>query len=284
MSDIYLFLTPILTLLVVGLVGFVGCDALFGLDEVTYDPPIPPILEEPTVDNMRVDLTWIPPTAGTPTRYEIEKGTAPGNRPLKKDVGLATSYSDPDVMNGSTYYYAVTSFVGGTARGTSNEVSAVPGYTGLRSLITGVTPGTLRNDFTGNVGFGFQVAGTAIIVSRLGRMKLPGNAGTHSLKLVDASTQTDIQGGSVTINLAGAPDNAFAYGDLPAPITLNPGAEYYVLSSESGMGDQWYDAADTRVMTTTAVTRVFAVNGDGAGNYSRAPVNEFVYGPLDLQY
>ena len=41
MSDSYLWLTPLLTVIVVALVGFVGCDDVWGLQEVPPKSPAP---------------------------------------------------------------------------------------------------------------------------------------------------------------------------------------------------------------------------------------------------
>ncbi|HEX6573618.1 MAG TPA: hypothetical protein VF042_01490 [Gemmatimonadaceae bacterium] len=286
MSEGYLLLTPVLVLFVVALVGFVGCDQLFGLDRVPDVENHPPTLLDPVPGNMTVDLAWIPPTDATPTGYRIERGEASNMLTFDREVPASqtTFHDDVSLVNEMTYYYAVTSLDGTSAVGTSEVKPVVVGYTGLTSLVTGITRGTLRNNFMANVGMGFQVGTTAIRVSKIGRYKVPGNSGTHTLKLFDLAANADIPGSSVTINLAGAPDDQFAYADLPAPIPLTAGATYYLLSSETDMGDRWYDSADTKVTTTNVVTRVFAVNEDSPGHFNPAPIAEFVYGPLDVQY
>ncbi|HKY97226.1 MAG TPA: fibronectin type III domain-containing protein [Gemmatimonadaceae bacterium] len=283
MSDFYLILTPVLTLLIVALVGFVGCDIVFGLDRV--DDPMYPRNLQLTPDNMRIDLTWEHPSNGIPDSYKVERGDQPNSFPLDRDVGLDTSFSDTlDIVNGMTYYYRIAAFKDGGVSGYSEEKMVVAGYTGLTALVTGITIGSLRSDFTGVVGMGFQVAAAPLTVSRLGRFKAPGNSRTHVVKLVDAATMADVPGGSVTVDMSSTPTAmAFVYVDLPAPVTLSAGAEYFLISQEETGMDDWFDS-NTKVLTTNVVTRVFAVNGDGAGTFNRAPINEFVYGPLDLQY
>jgi hypothetical protein len=283
MSDVYLILTPVLTLLIVALVGFVGCDIVFGLDRV--DDPLNPRNLQLTPDNMRIDLTWDHPSNGMPSGYKVERGDQPNSFPLQRDVGLVTSFSDTtDIVNGMTYYYRVAAFRDGSVAGYSEEKMVVAGYTGLTALVTGITIGSLRSDFTGFVGMGFQVAGAPLTVSRLGRFKAPGNSRTHVLKLVDAATMADVPGGSVTVDMSStATAMAFVYVDLPAAVTLAAGAEYFLISQEQTGMDDWFDS-NTKISTTNVVTRVFAVNGDGAGNYTRASLNDFVYVPLDLQY
>jgi hypothetical protein len=74
-----------------------------------------------------------------------------------------------------------------------------------------------------------------------------------------------------------------AYAPLAAPVTLNAGADYYLISQELAGGDQFLDS-NTTVTTTAVVSKVYAVNGDGAGNYTTSPTPGTIYGPLDLQY
>jgi hypothetical protein len=74
----------------------------------------------------------------------------------------------------------------------------------------------------------------------------------------------------------------FVYAPHPAAVTLNPGQDYYILSRETTMGDEFFDSS-TAVTTTAAVTMVYAVNGDN-GVYTVSPIQGMIYGPLDVQY
>lgn len=283
MHDYYLLLTPLLTLLVVALAGFVGCDLLFGLDHVP-DEPTAVLNLQASPDNNLITLTWEAPTKGNPSGYMVKRGEASGNYTINQLAGNVLTFTDTlNVVNGTTYYYTVAGIYAGVEKGRSNEVSVVAGYTGLNDLVTGTTLGNPQVSF-GLVGMGFTVASAPLVVKTLGRFVVAGNAGAHKLKLVDAASKQDVPGGSVTVNLAGHSAGDFAYGDLTNPVTLNAGADYYLVSEEMDPNDQSYISADTKVTTTNVVTRVYAVNGDFSGNYNTAPINDFVYGPVDLQY
>src|ERR1700722_11085797 len=83
--------------------------------------------------------------------------------------------------------------------------------------------------------------GGALVVNQLARWVVSGNSGTHTVKLVDASTGTDLPGGSVSVNTSGAKAGQYLYASLTAPLTLTSGHQYYLMSSETLGGDQWYD-------------------------------------------
>jgi len=105
--------------------------------------------------------------------------------------------------------------------------------------VTGVSLGTVRNNFTGYLGMQLTVGSTPMIVNALGRFVIPGNSQTHTLKLVNASTGIDIPGGSVSVATSGAPTNTYLYAALSSPITLAAGGVYYFVSSETIGGDLW---------------------------------------------
>jgi hypothetical protein len=117
----------------------------------------------------------------------------------------------------------------------------------------------------------------------LGRYVISGNSGTHTMKLVDASNDSDVPNGSVSVALSGAKAGKFKYGVLANSITLSANASYYIVSQESSGGDEWADE-------TTTVTTAGAASCDGAilnsGSWSfRPPANttfvpvDFIYGP-----
>src|SRR5436309_6962322 len=74
----------------------------------------------------------------------------------------------------------------------------------VSTALTGQVLGSLRNNFTGWVGFEFTVGANPLTVSQLGRWDVAGNAATHTLKLADAATGADLSGGSVSVNTSGA--------------------------------------------------------------------------------
>ena len=58
---------------------------------------------------------------------------------------------------------------------------------GTTPFITSSTPGAARNDFEGWVGMIMTVGANPLVVSSMGRVCAPGNAGTHIVKFVDAN-------------------------------------------------------------------------------------------------
>jgi len=295
MSHSYLLLTPVLTLLVVLLVGFVGCDALFGIDHVDWYPGPTSLHLEP--GNAQVILTWQPPATSqsSVSGYRITRRLSSETQYKQiQDVPKnQLDYTDTDgLVNGNEYCYRVATLAGGTPYGSADDCVIV-GYTGLQSLIMPTQFGALNNNFGGYLGMGMHIGAAPVEVKTLGRFKVGGNMGTHIVKLVDAATKADVPGGSVSVDLSGGNAGEFVYGTLAAPVTLSAGLDYYLISEEMNNGDQYYDSALTRVdakqdirgpVPVDVVTRVYAVNGDGAGMYTVSPTDHSTYGPVDLQY
>lgn len=120
----------------------------------------------------------------------------------------------------------------------------MPFITGYSSL------GSLRNDFSSGVGFQFTVGASNITVTHLGRWVISGNAATHDVTLYDGVTVATDAIGSVTVDTAGQPVDAFVYEPLGSPITLTASGTYYLLSLELNGGDQWYNYSGTYPTTT----------------------------------
>ena len=149
-------------------------------------------------------------------------------------------------------------------------------------LITSFISGPLRNNYTGGLGLEFTVGPAPIAVIALGRFDIAGNTGTHVVKLVNAATGLDVPGGSVTINLAGAPSGQFDYGQLANPVVLAANTSYYLVSSETSGGDQFYDAGSV-TPTSAATVNSAIVYGANVGYLSVGPAN-FGSGPVNLLY
>lgn len=81
-------------------------------------------------------------------------------------------------------------------------------------LITGQTLGTIRNDFTGRVGFKFTVGSRPIPFTKLGRWIVALNSGTHTIRLANSSG-SDL--GTVTLATTGQTAGAYAYAALGTP-------------------------------------------------------------------
>jgi len=91
-------------------------------------PPTPPSGLKATAGNGQVSLSWSPSSGTAPITYSVYRGTASGNESATPIVtGLTgTSYVDPGLVNGTTYYYKVSASNAGGTSGLSAEVSAKP--------------------------------------------------------------------------------------------------------------------------------------------------------------
>jgi hypothetical protein len=151
-----------------------------------------------------------------------------------------------------------------------------------RAWITGFTPSSLRNDFSGWVGSRLVVGPADVSVTSLGRWVVAGNTATHAVRLVNAAG-TNVA--TASVDTAGAPAGAFKYAALGNPVTLSAGATYYLLSQESAGGDSWYEynlststtavASDTGAAWTTNATPG-SVTAGGSPGQSYGPSN-FLY-------
>jgi hypothetical protein len=70
---------------------------------------------------------------------------------------------------------------------------------GTTNFVSSKTLGTLRNNFSGWVGMQVHIGALPITLTTLGRMFASGNSQSHTVKIVLASTGSDVSGASVTI-------------------------------------------------------------------------------------
>ncbi len=204
------------------------------------------------------------------------------------DIGGATasSYTTPPALvsdNGTQIQCVVTNSSGSvtTSAVTLNVQSSGGGGTGT-AFVTGDVLGALRNNYTGWVGMSITVSGSPLSITALGRMFAPGNSGTHTLKIVDATTGADVAGGSASITMTGSAGQ-FVYASLLSPIVLNANTTYYLLSQETNGGDQWYDYNTTA--TTASVASLNGAVWGGVAPYVFMPGSVGrMYVPVDFKY
>ena len=175
---------------------------------------------------------------------------------------------------------SITASVGGSTGGASitlldsQQLALVTGYS--------QSANQLRNNFGGWVGSQFTVGSSALAVASLGRICVTGNSSTHAVKLVSASTSTDVPGGAVMVNMSGCVPGQFQFAALPIPLTLQAGASYYLASQESSGGDRWYDHGAVSTTPVAAVnTAIYSYDG-----LAWISANSFgmSYGPPNLRY
>jgi hypothetical protein len=142
----------------------------------------------------------------------------------------------------------------------------------------------VRDDFDGWLGLKFTVGPNPITVTALGRFSLSGNAGTHTVKLVDAAGGASVPNGSVSISLAGTIVGQFQYGNLAAPIILSARTSYFLnLAANHRKGDDW--AVETTAVTTTdAASCDGAILNNSAGFQSLRPPSGTTFVPVDFKY
>ncbi len=167
----------------------------------------------------------------------------------------------------------------------SMYVSGVRAYVppAREPLVTAATLGNASNAYTRWQGGRITVGSSDLTVTELGRMMAPGNTGIHTIKLVDAATGQDIPGGSVSIDLTHWRATQFKYGKLTTPVVLQAGQIYYVVSNETAGGNSWYNE-QTPVTTTSAVSAIRPVWGNGPGTWNMLDTPGKQFGPMDIKY
>lgn len=289
--DPFLLLTPVLLLGIIGLIRFIGCNQVFGLDETT-------LIVEPVGDlqavpsDHRVSLSWSYPSSGDATAFRIDVVGGPFDLPPALNAS-ARSVDVSGLTNGILYTFSVVA-ERGTDASVPVTVSAAPGVT---SLVIDQPPitGTVRNNYPGWLGIEILVGPSPILVTQLGRIIAPANSGVHDVKIVSPVTTpagapvdgNDLVSASVTTvaQADGSNVGTFAWATLPQPVTLQPNTIYFIVSLESGGGDLWFDEqplSATSVATIQFSTTVRLTDPD-IGKYQRGQTGQgFV--PVSLRY
>ena len=205
---------------------------------------------------------------------------------INPSVGIISSsgvYTAPANITSLQNVVATATSVANTAKAASAILTLLPPVTGVSGnpLVGSMALGSLRNDYTGWVGFGFRVGSTPITVSGLGRIAVAGNSQGHTVKLVDAATGGDVSGGSALVMPGSATPGTFAYAALGTPVTLSASKTYYVLTQETSGADQWYDN-NTIVQTTADAAGTGPFYGTGSWTSGGAAGRS--YGPVDVKY
>jgi phosphodiesterase/alkaline phosphatase D-like protein len=136
-----------------------------------------------------------------------------------------------------------------------------------------------RNDFSGFAGMQLTVGANPLSVSTLGRACLAGNSQIHTVKIVSASTKTDVPGATAQVSMSNCTPGQFVYTNLANPVTLAPGTTYYVVSQELKNGDKFYEHAGV----ASDVSVVSSVYFNGA-NWIALDSANTSYVPPDMKY
>ena len=103
-------------------------------------PPAAPTGLTPTAGNNQVGLSWT--AAAGATSYNVKRGTVSGgpySTISTPGAVTGTTYTDASALNGTTYYYVVTTVNGGGESLNSNQASATPQPPAPSGLVA--TPG-----------------------------------------------------------------------------------------------------------------------------------------------
>jgi len=203
--------------------------------------------------------------------------------PAVGSISTGGVYSAPANITSVQNVVVTATSVADSTKAASATVKLLPPVSGVSGgpLVASMALGTLRNNYSGWVGFGFQVGSTPLTVSGLGRIAVAGNTQTHTVKLVDAANGVDLPGGSVFVMPGAATPGTFTYASLATPVTLSASKTYYVLTQEALGGDQWYDE-DTTVQTSADATGTGPIYG--TGSWTSGGAAEHSYGPVDVKY
>ncbi len=227
-----------------------------------------------TVQGWGSSLSWWSEVAGTwpsATRSALAAALYNNATPTTSDLFSETSVTPPG-LGLNVARYAVGSTTAGDA---------------CSSYIGNHTNGTLRNNFTGNVGMEFTAASSGLLsggdtVSAIGREFVAGNSGTHTLTITNVSSGAGVATASLNTTTAGVDSNGFQWAALSSPVTLSPGTAYYVTSSEANGGDYWYDGNTTVSMDWGTVDG--SAYFDSSNTWHANTDAGTSYGPVNLEF
>lgn len=260
-----------------------GRDAV--INGVFFDPPNAP----PLPVSISVSPTNSSVAAGFSEQMIASVSNTPNTavtwtvNPAVGSISASGVYSAPANITSVQNVVVTARSVADSTKAASATLTLMPPVTNVNGgpLVGSTAPGTLRNDYTGWVGFGFRVGSTPLTVAGLGRMAVAGNSQAHTVKLVDAATGADVPGGSTFVMPGTAIPGTFAYASLGAPVTLSASKTYYVLTQEVFGADQWYDN-NTLVQTSPDAVGTGPIYGTGSWTSGGAAGR--TYGPVDVKY
>ena len=152
-------------------------------------------------------------------------------------------------------------------------------------LVISQTPGTLRNNWTGPVGFSFVTAVNATC-TELGVWVVAGNSESPIVALCDSSGNVLAY---ATVTTAGASPGAYTYAPLSTPFQMTAGTTYFLVRQASYNGDQWYDANTAVELSEEAGSAASPVYASGtlisaASGWTTPGGQGVSYGPVNLLY
>ena len=155
MIDPFLLLAPFLVLLIVGLLGFVGCDVILGVSGADEAPTL-----VATPGDQKAFLSWNTDGFG---EFTLQRNAAPDNSVtnLPPQPAGTASFIDTGLINGTTYTYSITSSKNGESAGTS-QASVTPEPITFRQFVENVE--TVGNATVATLPFPSLGQGSLVIV------------------------------------------------------------------------------------------------------------------------
>lgn len=219
-----------------------GCDrggklSLFS----SYEAPTVPTGVAATAGNGQVSLSWTAPVGdfGSLT-YNLLRGASSGSETSLVTGVTSTSYIDPDVSNGNTYYYVIVASGSGGDSSNSAEVSATP-------LLS------------------------QPLFTWMGGANSAATAGTYGTKGVASSS--NVIGGREAASFWGNTAVSGAFW-------LFGGSGYDHTGSSSALGDLWYHVLGSSPPSTSTRTWLAGANvADDVGVYGSLGATSTTYSP-----
>lgn len=119
--------------------------------------------------------------------------------------------------------------------------------------MTAVSGGTPRSDYSEPLGCCFDVGGSPITVTHLGRWIISGNNQIHTVSLGTGTTGFPLSVlGSVSVDTTLGTPGTFLYTALGSPVTLSASTRYVIVSSETAFLDSWLNAFSFTFATNAA--------------------------------
>ncbi|OCT15254.1 hypothetical protein A8709_14240 [Paenibacillus pectinilyticus] len=162
-----------------------------------------------------------------------------------------------------------------------NVTSSTVGNGSGVSFITSQTLGSLRNNFTGKVGFRFTTPGSGMTVTALGRYHVNGNSGNHLISLYKDSDKSLVASCSVNASTGAIDSLGFQYCALTGALVLSPSTAYDLVSNETSGGDQWYDDDTSITIGIGTANQSAYLSGSTWGTHNSGAKS---YGPVNAKY
>jgi len=166
---------------------------------VTLNPPAPPVITQQPQNATAVagqNAIFNVTATGLGLTYQWQI-MAPGAGSFTDLAGaLASSYVTPATAladSGTQFRVIVTNAQGSTPSNPAILSVLTPGS----PFVTSTVLGSLRNNYPGPVGMKVTVGSKPLVVSSVGRIVAPGNTGTHTMKIIDAATGTQLASAAV---------------------------------------------------------------------------------------